>query len=117
MFGGYKSGTVYSDPPLTGALRNGELDLAKLLIRHGADLNLRSADRASSLHAACEGDCVVSFGNLLTSQIGCVTSSGETPMHRACAHGSASSLQWLLENDGSMQRVDRRYDTPLHTAC
>ncbi len=70
---------------------------------------------ASGLHriAAMLLDC--GPGISFISQ--CRKSDLRTPLHAACAAGSAATVQVLLERDAEMEAVDRDGHTPLQVAC
>ena len=46
-----------------------------------------------------------------------VDSSGNTPLHEACAHGDASVVKELLKHNAPMKTWNYQNESPVHTAC
>ena len=77
--------------PLHTAARYGRREIAKLLLKYGADVNVNS-DYGISL-------------------------AGRTPLHEAVEHGEKEICALLLEHDAEVNASDPKNETPLHVAA
>lgn len=73
--------------PLHYAAQKGHINIMKVLIRQGADVNATE------------------------------TKLRETPLHRAAASGSAQCVELLLEQKADLHALNQNRRTPLHKAC
>ncbi len=101
------------------AIQRQQLDLARLLLAHRADVNVVNRAGATPLMEA------VRIGNepvasaLIQSGANPNTSdraSGTTPLHLAAARGQAAIAQLLLSAGAAVNALDMRGDTPLCSA-
>lgn len=97
----------------------GNCDAAKLLIKHGCDINLRSAFLQSPVFLAA-GCGHLEFVKLLVEsgadlQLRYVL--GNAPIHEACLNGHEDIVQYLLGQSGcDVNYRTHRKETPLHMA-
>jgi ankyrin repeat protein len=131
----------YNETPLYEAAFSNHLATARLLIAHGADLQVRSkrVDTPTLLHAAVRGNSAAMvelfhanglklddslfysaqhgeiMAYLVAHQLNINTKcvGGETPLHRALYAFSATIIENLLANGADASVVDERGVTPL----
>lgn len=106
-------------PPLLGAAQAGRLDIARLLLDHGADIEIRSGDGSTALIEAAlsgHGDVVVL---LLTwdADVDAKTPTGAQAIHAAAnAKTDAATIRALLKAGADPQAVGPQGLTPLQLA-
>jgi len=86
--------------PLQDACGNGQLDVAKLLFKHGADANNANENGNTPLVAAC-GNGYVAVAKLLLEHGADKDTrdvTGETPLFAACLHGELDVVKLLFEH-------------------
>jgi palmitoyltransferase len=119
---------------LNGAAFHGHWKLCEFLIEQGADVNhALAATGETALHSALctpvriEHDLVLKVLLARNANVNSVTlkgattesfmrdcrTRGETPLHRAAAFGSASTIQFLLNAGASLDAKDMNGDSPL----
>ena len=129
--------------PLVAALHGGHLDIAELLYKAGADLNIRNNKNMMLLHAASEGGfvdvakwlfdhCVPKYSNSQQDNqsnqfqveakgfpenvinVDTVDDNSNTPLHLASLDGQSEIVQELLMRGADVTARDRSHRTPLH---
>ena len=107
--------------PLHYACTQGHVQICKLLINRGADVDGHNPHGLTALHAALHA--AVSFQNLevceLLLDLGCdaeAKSGGETPLHLASAIDNLAACELLLERSCAIDAKDEDDRTPLHCA-
>lgn len=125
------------------ALHGGHLDIAELLYKAGADLNIRNNKNMTLLHAASEGGfvdvakwlfdhCVPKYSNSQQDNqsnqfqveakgfpenvinVDAVDDNGNTPLHLASQDGQSEIVRELLMRGVDVTARDRSRRTPLH---
>ena len=100
------------------AVRNNNIRIVKLLIKRGADVNLRGILEITPLHfAANEGN--VEISKLLVSngaKINPVMSNGWSPLHVAAKKLHYSQIKFLLLKGADPNLSDKLGNTPFHSA-
>lgn len=98
------------------------IEIPKVLLDAGADIDAVSAGGRSALHLVCEGAIrrPVRCCELLLAK-GCRVdirdSQGWTPLHRAIYHGHVELCRLLVSNGADTSaRITARHVTPLHLA-
>ena len=105
--------------PLHLASREGHVDVARLLIEHGADSAAQSKDGTTPLHRASERghvDLVQLFiedGADPAAQ----RRDGTTPLHKASFRGHVDLAQLLIEHGADVAAQNKHGTTPLHQAA
>lgn len=95
------------------------IETIKLLLRHGADINLCRENGASPLTIACHKgherivDTLVRNGADIQSSM----EDGSNPLFIACQEGHANTVNVLLHNNADANRCLKDGTSPLFTAC
>ena len=90
--------------PLHRASYNNHLQMAKLLLHHGADPLATTEDGWTPLHSAAKWNCVLVVELLLsTTPVNCVTRGGQTPLHLACLASSSRDTVELLLSQAELE--------------
>ncbi|GFO18925.1 poly [ADP-ribose] polymerase [Plakobranchus ocellatus] len=120
--GGVNRQTSNSMTPLHTAAKNGFLEIAELLIKHGADVNAKlgvSQNQISPLMLAAAGGhldmiyLLVKFGAVVEQK----DRMGRTAVIYASKNGSTSVLTYLMHLGASVNRADNSGNTPMHYAA
>lgn len=85
--------------PLHHAAANGHLEIVKVLIKAGANIEAKSIYRVTPLHAACSvlnNEAVIEVLLKARANIEAKTSSGATPLHIAAAYRCRKNIKMLL---------------------
>jgi len=105
--------------PLAVASEYGRCEVARVLLRHGADTEIRDAFGHSPRDLASQEGDVEMLQVLLEHGVD-VNSSDEnirqTALHSASAFGEVATARLLLENGADVNAKDRHMKTPLHMA-
>lgn len=106
--------------PLWCAISAYQIDAARLLLKHGARLSLRSASgtRMMPLHQAAVTGQSAMCELLLDrgAQVDCVDDDLNTPLHYGSAAGSVSSIKMLLRNGADIEARQIHGLTPVSWA-
>jgi ankyrin repeat protein len=105
--------------PLWCVITAHHIDLARLLLKHGARISLKSPTDALPLHqAAITGQSAMC--ELLLERgaiVDCVDREMNTPLHYAATTGDLRTAKVLLKEGADVNKVQERGLTPLHWAC
>jgi len=103
--------------PLRGAVYNRHLDVARLLLEHGAFPNHAVGDWTLLHSASFSNDIdVIEFLPVHGADVDCINNLGQTPLHLASSYGHVKAMQKLLEY-GADLNIHMKYGwTPLHEA-
>jgi len=96
----------------------GHIDVARLLIDHGADVAAQSKDGTTPLHRASKGGHV-DLAQLLIdhgADASAQDEDGTTPLHGAIFRGHVDLARLLIEH-GADATVQNKHGTLLHGAC
>jgi len=94
------------------------VDVARLLIEHGADATIQSKDGTTPLHQASQcghvdvARILIEHGADATAQ----SKDGTTPLHRASQWGRVDVAQLLIEHGADSTAQSKDGTTPLHGA-
>ena len=107
-----------AEAPLHIAARFGNLDLAGLLLRHGASLELTDDEGATPLGvAAAEGDVdMAAFLLDHGANPNAANNRGHSPLHIACVSGNIEMGELLLQHGADTAAPTGRGMTPLDLA-
>jgi ankyrin repeat protein len=100
------------------ASREGHLEIVKLLVKLGADLEARETYGRTALHlAAREGRSgTIALLIVLGADIAAKNSQGETPLHEAAGNNQLAAVKVLLDHKAAVNATDSVLYTPLHSA-
>jgi len=104
--------------PLHLASREGYVEVASILIEHGADVMAQDKHRSTPLHHASEWGSVV-VAHFLVEHGADVTApdgKGSTPLHKASKMGRAEVARFLLEHGADVMAQYTYGSTPLNEA-
>ena len=103
--------------PLVAALHGKHFQVAELLLRNGADVDVRDGYENTLLRVACNsGFDIVKW--LLDHGADVNTQNHElwTPLHSAADHGHLQIFQMLVEHNANIHIRESRGSSPLHVA-
>ena len=98
---------------------NNYLEIAKLLIERGADINLADSDGRTPLYRACWNN-YLEIARLLikgNADVNLAEKDGETPLHVACWNNNLEIAKLLIERGADINLADSDDETPLYRAC
>jgi len=107
------------DVPLHWAALNGYADIAQLLIKHGADVNVQNGGKDTPLHWAALGGHADLVKILVGAgaDVNAVDDSMDTPLHFAADVGSLDALNALLSAGANPGVRDAYGFLPADYAC
>uniref|UniRef100_A0ABD2XL24 Uncharacterized protein n=1 Tax=Trichogramma kaykai TaxID=54128 RepID=A0ABD2XL24_9HYME len=114
------------DSPLHLALANGHKNVAQMLLRKGAKMNLTNKDGWSPLHIICNNEDSLGLAEMIFKistdihqpiQINARDSKGQTPLHFATKQENLDMIGFLLRNGADPNSADAKGSTPLHFIC
>jgi len=106
------------ETPLHLMSRGGHVDVARLLIKYGADATAQSSDGTTPLHRASEWGHV-DLARLLIehgADVAAQSNDGTTPLHRASEEGHVDLAQLLIDHGADTTAQSNNGSTPLHWA-
>ncbi len=113
-------GRVGRVTPLHLAVRNGHLNVVKVLIDALADVNRKTRRNYTSLHLAAQNGHldVVEFLIDKNSDVSAKTQEGYTPLHLAAQNGHLDVVKYLISEKGAEIDLRGHFQlTPLHLAA
>jgi len=106
--------------PLMAAVRGEYLGVAGLLLRYGADINVRGRWEETLLHLACREISHFDLVQWLLSHdvdVNAQNIAGCTPLHFAALNGSTQVCRILLKHNANINARDKRGEAPLHNVA
>ncbi|RZC39913.1 Ankyrin repeat domain containing protein [Asbolus verrucosus] len=99
--------------PLDLAFSSGHLEIAKILLKNGAEID------SANLHEACHNGHLKVVEFLITNgaKIEATNRKEETPLHLACDGGHLDIVRYLVKRGAQIEKVDKRGWTTLHFAA
>jgi len=106
------------NPAIHVASYEGKYDKVRLLLKEGADVDLRNADQRTPLHFAVqEGhEEIVSFLIANGADVNAKTTQGWTPVHLAAETGQLNITKRLIDNGADLSIRNNDGVQPLHHA-
>ena len=104
---------------MVAALRWKHFEVAELLHRYGADVDVRSKSKNTSLRVACWNGCLDIVQWLLDhgADVNALGVDGYSPLHSAAQKGYSQIFRMLIEHDADIHIRNSFGDTPLHVAA
>ena len=106
--------------PLHVACQHGHLEVVKVFdLQSPKIFDAIDADHNTSLHFACESECVGVVKHLIEhgASIFSTNNKGEAPVHIAAQHKSVKVIEILLRDYTMIECKDQCNSTPLHHAA
>ncbi len=110
------------DPTETSLVRaamNGQVDIVRILLEHGATVNFKDGRRTTPLHAAAEGGSAEVTQMLLDHGADITASNYQgTALHRAAMYGRLEVVKLFIERGANVnEEADGGGWTPLHAVA
>lgn len=112
------NGMFASHTALQAASQNGHLEVIKVMLEHGADIELEDKDGDRAVHHASFGDepGVIELLASLSVDLNARNKRRQTPLHIAVNKGHIGVVKTLLDHGCHPSLQDSEGDTPLHDA-
>jgi ankyrin repeat protein len=100
------------------ASRYCQVEVTRLLVERGADINIRNARTATALHYAARSDSVEIINILLDKgmSVDLADEDDRTPLHYAARYGNVEATKALVERGASLIAMTKKGDTALFLA-
>lgn len=112
-----QSSPDWGETPLHYAARDGSIDIARVLIQAGADVNARDDRGVTPLHRAVESPQMLELLCDAGAKMNAVDSTGRTPLHWAARAQSAGAIETLVARRADPNLRDRDGRTALFDAA
>lgn len=93
--------------------------VCRLLLKHGADVNVRDRLEQTPLYTAAESNAIGIMGILIENgaDVNARDFIGRTPLHVASRYGKLHAVQVLIDKGADVNALDLRQQAPLHRAA
>lgn len=107
-----------NDTPLTAACENGYIDIAKMLIAKGADVNKNHVSGKFPLYAACNKDDFDIVRMLLDrkAQVNTIYKTLSTSLYYVCLRGQVEIAKMLIDYNADIDLTGECTETPVYAA-
>lgn len=120
---GFDINYVFKDSPkeftlLHFAVNFGDINVTKLLLEEGADIDIKDQNKNTSLHLAASNGHTDTVKLLMEkgSDLSVVDKEGNTSLHLAASNGHTDIVKLLVEKGSDLSAVNKNGDTPLNIA-
>jgi ankyrin repeat protein len=100
--------------PLLAALVGKHIQVAEILLEHGANVDIRGPREQTPLHEAIANVGIVQSLLNKGTNVNCRQDDLRTPLHLAAYHGELKVAQVLVEQKADVDSQDNEGKTPLH---
>ncbi|WP_419247334.1 ankyrin repeat domain-containing protein [Wolbachia endosymbiont of Rhagoletis indifferens] len=121
---GFDINYVFKDSPkeftlLHFAVNFGDINVTKLLLEEGADIDIKDQNKNTSLHLAASNGHTDTVKLLMEkgSDLSVVDKEGNTSLHLAASNGHTDIVKLLVEKGSDLSAVNKNGDTLLHLAA
>ena len=99
--------------------KNINIYIIKFLVEHGADVNKKSYNGATSIFYACKmaNEAVVKYLVEHGADLNKTNHDGNTPLFIACLSGNEAIVKYLVEHGADINKENMTGNTPLFKAC
>ncbi|WP_265025524.1 ankyrin repeat domain-containing protein [Wolbachia endosymbiont (group A) of Bibio marci] len=100
------------------AVNFGDINVTKLLLEEGADIDIKDQNKNTSLHLAASNGHTDTVKLLMEkgSDLSVVNKEGNTSLHLAASNGHTDTVKLLMEKGSDLSAVNKNGDTPLNIA-
>lgn len=105
--------------PLFIALDRGRCDIAEILIKRGADINLKDDEHNSLIHLVmkrCEDTRIVDFFYKYKFDFNIKNNYGETPIFLMITNNKTAAIKYFIDKGADVKLKNKYGMTPLHKA-
>lgn len=104
---------------LLSAVETGDVEIFKILINNGADVNIKDAKGKTPLHSVASKNNIEMAKFLLENKANAniQDKSGQTPLHYAVSNNNLEMTKLLLKNKVRVDIKDKSGKSPLHQAA
>ncbi|CZS75070.1 unnamed protein product [Fusarium graminearum] len=113
-----QNGALVTEANLARIIKNGHLEILKMLLKKGVDVAAADKDGRTPLHLASQNGHLEIVKMLLENGVDAAAADkdGWTPLHEAVWSGHLEIVKMLLENGVDAAAADKDGSTPLHRA-
>ena len=109
-----------NEPPIHTAARCGDVDVIRVLVKHGADVNEQCQGGGTALHKAARGgrrDTVKALLLEFHADLSLSLVNGSLPIHTAASWNSPECMELLVQAGSNVNARNKTGRTPLHWAA
>ena len=100
--------------PLRAALVRKYVRVAEILLKHGANVDIRGTGERTPLHGAIRDVSIVQFLLNRGADVNCRQDDLRTPLHLVARYGMYEVSRVLLEHQADVNSLDDKGKTPFH---
>lgn len=109
----------HENSPMHFAAQKNHLEIIRILLQRGAQIDARNRKRETPFHWACAFADIdlIEFMIKHGAGINAVEDEGGTPLSWACYEGRENVVAFLCDHDVNINLADMENNTPLYWAC
>ena len=109
---------LYGDTPLHWAVRLGDYNIMRILIKHGADTSLMNNNGETPLYYAVKTQHYYALMMLIevNADVNVANRDGITPLHLVASRGHTDAVEMLIEAGADLDAISPNGLTALHLA-
>lgn len=108
------------EPPIQTAVRHSNVDVVRVLLKHGANVNYQTSEGFTALHKAARRGCADILQALVSEGLADHSLrliNGSQPIHSAARWNQPDCIQVLVEAGADINSRNNSGKTPLHWAA